>query len=286
MTQTLGGLPVITVVKGRRAQLANLITGLEQSSHPPARLLIVFMDEAADSLYSDAFPIDAVSVMGTGELPLARARNCVRQIPAPAWVFLDVDCIPSVHLLRDYATALSARPEALHLGEVRYLPKGAADYGWTEATFSACAARHPLSDLRPAPGASMAHELFWSLNFACSSDVFDCIGGFDEAYEGYGAEDTDFAFRARARNVPLLCASALAYHQYHSTYRPPLNHFASIIANAQTFHTRWQTWPMEGWLREFADRGLVHWQADRLEVIRQPTETEVRDCFDQALKGF
>jgi GT2 family glycosyltransferase len=286
MTQALGGLQVITVVKGRRAQLVNLITGLERSSHLPARLLIVFMDETADSLYSDAFPIETISVTGTGELPLARARNCVRQAPASAWVFLDVDCIPSAHLLRDYAAALAARPEALHLGEVRYLPKGAADSGWTEATFSACAAHHPLSDLRPAHGAPMAHELFWSLNFACSSEVFDRIGGFDEAYEGYGAEDTDFAFRARARNVPLLCASALAYHQYHSTYRPPLNHFASIVANAQTFHARWQTWPMEGWLREFADRGLVHWQADRLEVIRQPTEMEVQDCFDQALKGF
>ena len=37
------------------------------------------------------------------------------------------------------------------------------------------------------------YRLFWSLSFAVTGDVVR-VGGFDEAYEGYGGEDTDFAF--------------------------------------------------------------------------------------------
>ncbi|WP_409241961.1 glycosyltransferase family 2 protein, partial [Caballeronia sp. INML3] len=39
--------------------------------------------------------------------------------------------------------------------------------------------------------------MFWSLNFACHLNTFEQIGGFDDAYTGYGGEDTDFAFRAK-----------------------------------------------------------------------------------------
>ncbi len=279
---------VVTLVHGREEHLRNLIRGLEGSTLMPDALWVVFMNQPAQPLSSTAFPIHTLEVGQQGKaLPLAMARNSLRPLQDDApWVFLDVDCIASSGLLEHYRQALRAYPEALHMGEVRYLPPGGADIPWNEADLLERAARHPLSQYRPAPGEPMAHHLFWSLNFACRGAVFERIGGFDEAYVGYGGEDTDFAFRARKRGVALRAANALAFHQYHDAYDPPLNHFAAIVANARRFYARWQLWPMEGWLTAFAQRGLIAWHDDRLDVLRPPLPEETQACLNQAHQGF
>lgn len=278
---------VITLVHGRERQLDNVIRGLEQGSLMPEAFWVVFMNQPARELRSDRFPIHCLVVDDASHgLPLARARNAVRQCEGEQWVFLDVDCIPSQSLLSDYTAALRERPEALHLGEVRYLPSSTRMEHWTQATLMRDGVAHPLSQYRGKPGSLLAHHLFWSLNFACTREVFERIGGFDEGYLGYGAEDTDFAFSARHHGVELRTAAALAFHQYHPTWRPPLNHFSAIVANAQRFHQRWAQWPMEGWLGEFAELGLVSWTSDSLEILRHPIDAEVDACLDQAGSGF
>lgn len=278
---------VITLVHGRERQLDNVIRGLEQGNLMPEAFWVVFMNQPARELRSDCFPIHCLVVDDASHgLPLARARNAVRQCEGEQWVFLDVDCIPSQSLLSDYTAALRERPEALHLGEVRYLPSSARMEDWTQATLLRDGVAHPLSQYRGKPGSLLAHHLFWSLNFACTREVFERIGGFDEGYLGYGAEDTDFAFSARRHGVELRTAAALAFHQYHPTWRPPLNHFSAIVANAQRFHQRWAQWPMEGWLGEFAELGLVSWTSESLEILRHPTDAEVDACLDQAGSGF
>lgn len=278
---------VITLVHGRERQLNNVIRGLEQGSLMPEAFWVVFMNQPARELRSDRFPIHCLVVDDASHgLPLARARNAVRQCEGEQWVFLDVDCIASQSLLSDYASALRERPEALHLGEVRYLPSSARMEDWTQATLMRDGVAHPLSQYRGKPGSLLAHHLFWSLNFACTREVFERIGGFDEGYLGYGGEDTDFAFSARLHGVELRTAAALAFHQYHPTWRPPLNHFSAIVANAQRFQQRWGQWPMEGWLGEFAELGLVCWTSDSLQILRHPTDAEIDACLDQAGSGF
>lgn len=278
---------VITLVHGRERQLDNVIRGLEQGSLMPEAFWVVFMNQPARELRSDRFPIHCLVVDDASHgLPLARARNAVRQCKGEQWVFLDVDCIPSQSLLSDYTAALHGRPEALHMGEVRYLPSSAGMDDWTQATLMRDGVAHPLSQYRGKPGSLLAHHLFWSLNFACTREVFERIGGFDEGYLGYGAEDTDFAFNARHHGVELRVAAALAFHQYHPTWRPPLNHFSAIVANAQRFYQRWAQWPMEGWLGEFVELGLVRWTSESLEILRHPTDAEVDACLDRAGSGF
>jgi hypothetical protein len=278
---------VITIVHGRRAHLDNLIQGLEHSTLLPQGLWVVHMNEPAAGLRSERFAIHEITVDSPSGLPLARARNSMLGLQASGpWVFIDVDCIPGEEMLADYQAALGQYPRDLHLGAVRYLPEGANAPGWTQASLQAQSVAHPLSVYRGEPGETLDHSLFWSLSFACTGELFEHIGGFDEGYTGYGAEDTDFAFRARNRKVPLRVAKALAFHQYHPTYSPPLNHFQDIINNAMRFHQRWKVWPMEGWLRSFAERGLIHWQGDTLRVVRTPEQAEVEACFNNARQGF
>jgi hypothetical protein len=278
---------VITLVHGRRTHLANLIQGLESSSVIPNGLWIVHMNEAPGECYSPVFPIHALQVDDPGGLPLARARNCVRAIdPTAPWVFLDVDCIPAHDLLAHYRDGLHVRPDALHMGQVRYLPEGANRSGWTEEALQAQGVEHPLARFRTGAGNPLQHHLFWSLNFACTASTFARIGGFDEGYRGYGGEDTDFAFRARHEDVPLLDNPAMAFHQYHPTYDPPLNHFADIVINARRFHGRWGAWPMEGWLRAFQERDLVHWSDERLDIIQPPSAESVAQALNTKRLGF
>lgn len=278
---------VITLVHGRSTHLANLIQGLESSSLVPQGLWIVHMNEAPGAVSSRLFPITTLQMDGPAGLPLARARNSVTAIdPDAQWVFLDVDCIPAHDLLAHYRDGLKAQPDALHMGQVRYLPQGANRPGWNEATLYAQGVEHPLAKFRTGPGNALPHHLFWSLNFACTGATFARIGGFDEDYQGYGGEDTDFAFRARHKDVALIDNSATAFHQYHPTYDPPLNHFADIVANAQRFHSRWGVWPMEGWLRQFCEEGLLHWNDEHLEIIQAPSAERVAQALNTKRLGF
>ena len=105
----------------------------------------------------------------------------------------------------------------------------------------------------------------------------DRIGGFDESFSGYGAEDTDLAFRADAAGVPILfLGGPRAYHQHHGSYDPPLQHFRDIVANAARFHARHGFWPMDGWLADFARLGLIEPPGEGpLRVLRHPAAAEI-----------
>jgi GT2 family glycosyltransferase len=275
---------VVTIVRGRAGHLHNLVLGLLRGSQPPAELVVVVMggDDPTLGLPTTPFPLRTVSCEPTGdELPLARARNLgVATTTSPAVVLLDVDCIPGRELVARYTTALTERA-ALLMGSVRYLDPGAADADWTEHGLHRRSQPHPS---RPVPAAEGAvptdrYELFWSLSFGVRRTTFvDTIGGFDEQLDGYGGEDTDLAFAARAAGVPLAwLPAAVAYHQHHDTFSPPLNHLRSIVANARRFRAKWGIWPMEGWLTAFEQLGLVRWDSagDDVEVVRDPTPEEV-----------
>ncbi|NEU12917.1 glycosyltransferase family 2 protein [Methylobacterium sp. BTF04] len=267
---------VITLNKGRDAHLARLLEGLGRGPHP-AECIVVEMGRAPAPLPACGFPIRRI-VLDSDGLPLARARNAGRRAAATArLVFLDVDCIPSADLVDSLSRDL-AEADGLVCCEIRYLPAGAVADGWTEGALRAAGHPHPV---RHFPEAGLARTdnpgLFWSLAFGVRAATFDRIGGFDEAFDGYGAEDTDLAFRADALGVPvLLSAGGQAFHQHHLACDPPLQHFSDIVRNGRRFHARHGIWPMDGWLDAFARLGLIGegWR-DGLVVIRPPRAEEI-----------
>lgn len=206
-------------------------------------------------------------------LPLAAARN--RAIAELAdlelIVMLDVDCIPDPDLFARYADAGAARPDGLFIGPVAYLAplpphrRELSDEERRVARARPTKRRFPTAGIAP----EARYELFWSLSFALTPATARRIGGFDEAYRGYGAEDTDYALRAQAAGVRLwTVAAAWAYHQDHGSRGPPTEHLESIVANARRFRARWGFWPMGGWLEQFAQGGLIEWDraGERLAV--------------------
>lgn len=211
--------------------------------------------------------LDAETVVrvppGAAGLRLAAARNAgaraARALGAELLVFLDADCVPGPELIGAYASAAARHPDAVLCGPVTYLPAGAA---LDPEALRTATAPHPARPAPP-PGALQPatpgqYPLFWSLSFAVAPAVWDAAGGFDERYEGYGGEDTDFAFSLRERGIPLVwVGGADAYHQHHETSSPPWQHLDDILRNGALFARRWGEWPMTGWLHAFADAGAV-----------------------------
>lgn len=281
------GTAVVTLVHGRAEHLRGLVAGLAAGTHVPQEFVVVAMaDPDAHRVLEDAcagtglrprvVEIDAEPL----GLPLARARNLGAATAAglgcDTLVFLDVDCIPGPDLVATYTEAVRSRADEVSpvvwSGPVSYLPP-AEPAPANEARDATRAGRYDLTRIAtsadphparpaPAPGEVLRAEdlrLFWSLSFALTPAHYAALGGFCEDYVGYGGEDTDVAMRlAELGGTLWWLGGADAYHQHHPTQRPPVQHLDDIVRNANLFARRWGRHPMEGWLEEFAARGLAH----------------------------
>lgn len=262
------GLSVLTLARGRTAHLMNLVEGLRRSQTPPAELVVIDMNDQPLSLGPCPFPTRLVRLPGD-RLPLAAARNLAARVSAgDKLLFLDADCIPSRGLVGALVSALDEIdalicPETLYLG-----PKDARGH-WRETDLDAAGKPHAV---RPFPRSGRRVEpnpgLFWSLAFGVRRSTFEALGGFDEAFVGYGGEDTDLGFAAERAGVPIvLTGEARAFHQHHPSSDPPVEHLADIVRNAETFRSKWGRWPMEGWLAAFEREGLIRVGAEAIERL-------------------
>ncbi|MFI1808854.1 galactosyltransferase-related protein [Streptomyces sp. NPDC020422] len=256
---------VITLVAGRHRHLALQQSALARADRRPDSYVVATMDDPAAGAIaaggSPAATVVPVAVPLPGRLPLAAARNAGARralaLGADVLVFLDVDCVPGRESVGRYAEA--AADGLLLCGTVAYLPPPPAG-GYRLARLPELAAPHPGRPA-PRPGRLLRGgdpDLFWSLSFALTAATWRRIGGFCEEYTGYGGEDTDFARLAHRAGVDLCwLGGAPAYHQHHPVEDPPVGHLDDILRNGALFRRRWGWWPMEGWLRAFARRGLV-----------------------------
>jgi GT2 family glycosyltransferase len=270
------GISVLTLVKNRADHLAHLVEGVCRSDRRPDELVVVDMSDEPVEIDTGTIPIRIVRHETAG-LPLAAARNlAARSSCSPILLFLDVDCIPLAPMIGKVADLLD-REDSLVCADVRYLGPGAVRAGWDDATLLAAGRQHPVRDF-PASGVRTEANpgLFWSLAFGMRQASFEALGGFDERFEGYGAEDTDFGFRAAAHGFALrFLGGAIACHQHHASHDPPLQHFNDIVENARRFRSIWHRWPMEGWLADFRDMGLIDWHQSRIDIIRPPSAGEI-----------
>ncbi|MCC9204852.1 glycosyltransferase family 2 protein [Arthrobacter sp. zg-Y769] len=279
---------VLIISSGRDAHLANAVRGICRSTRPPAEIVVCYMGQPSAVPPPGTLPLRVVHVAGRpGEpLPLGAARNAAAAAARfDTLVFLDVDCIPGAEMFGQLLADLD-RTGGLVMAAPRYLTADADVRAWASDGGEGVLVRdsvphHARAALAPAPGepaaASEDYALFWSLGFAVRRETFERIGGFDESFAGYGGEDTDFAFTARLRGVPLAFSAATMFHQHHGVHRPPLQHLDSIVVNAEAFRRKWGSWPMTGWLEAFARDGYVSWDRDaaQLKLLRRPGSAEL-----------
>ena len=257
-------IAVITVCSRNRARhLGRQHEALRRWAPDVRRIVVMIGDETWD--VPGAGVIDRT---GDGPVRLGSARNAgaaaALRAGAGLLVFLDADCVPAPDLIDRYAAAVAADPGAVLCGPVTYLAEGTGDLD--VGKLPPLVNPHPA---RPAPppgtlerAGADGHDLFWSLSFAVTADLWRRIdglfGGFHHGYAGYGAEDTDFGVQLAAHDVPMTwVGGAHALHQWHPVSSPPVEHLDDILRNGRLFRDRHGRWPMLGWLRAFAEMGLV-----------------------------
>ena len=277
---------VLTLVRNRQRHLDALIAGLAQQACGSFELVIASMQPTPPRIPGSLpFPVTVVPVPGD-RLPLAAARNAAARLARAArLIFLDVDCIPSSTLVQSYMRELDESGRCL-LGEVRYLPGTLPDQWVHDAPFNDLlehAVQHPARPVVPATGWMPEPDprALWGLSFALTRQQYERVGGMDEAYVGYGGEETDFAEKLAAGGIHLgWCGNTMALHQHHTVHTPPLDKFDDILSNAQRFHRKWGSWCMEYWLAYFRDHGYIDWSPDApsLRVIRHPDNREIEAC--------
>jgi GT2 family glycosyltransferase len=266
-------IAVITIVSARHAHLAGQVRGLRQQTRSPDTYVVVAMDDpGAHRVVRELAPAHwdvrtPATHLREGRMPLSAARNLGAEAAIGAGaehlVFLDVDCVPTPGLVERYGQFLEdARHGGAPLvacGDVAYEPAPPSSSA-TGPDTDRRPRHHPARPALPPDEARLVEDvsLFWSLSFGVTARDFRRLGGFDEDYLGYGAEDTDFGQRlARCEGLLVFVGGAGAVHQYHPTSSPPVQHVTDIVRNANLFADKWGWWPMQTWLEEFRQRGLT-----------------------------
>jgi len=277
-------LSVITLVHDRNLLLHDFLCGwAQQQGECDVEILVVRAGGHEDPSETCAhFPELRVRVLELNTddaetISYSAARNHgASHARGQHLTFADADTIPCPDFAALMHQALDRHDAAL-TAEIRYLPPGVRYHGDFDA-ISAQALPHPARPDAPMVDIelSLPHELLWGLSISLRRSTFTQVGGFDERYGGYAGEDTDLAVALRALGRPAgVVGGTTVLHQHHDSWEPPLHQFAATVANAQVFRSKWGEWPMQGWLEQFEDLGLIDRTPQSLRILREPTPDEI-----------
>ncbi len=252
----------------REANLRNTLEGLRRQTVLPIEVIVVDMGKGIKSLGAFPFELQVIDFDIEGAfMPLAAARNHgAYQSSTEQLVFLDVDCIPAENF-GEKMTEISLRKNGLVMGTPLYM-LGAVSDSNTPQNLKERSIYHPARPKVNGVKKENCYELFWSLCFSIPKHRFMEMGGFDVKYEGYGAEDTDFALNMKVAGIPFYLSDAEVYHQQHPIYIPPLNHLEPIVNNCNRFYQKWGYWPMADCLHDFKALGYIDWNTESNKMIR------------------
>jgi GT2 family glycosyltransferase len=163
-------------------------------------------------------------------------NEAARHAQGRTYIFLDGDCIPHKHYIRDHLRMqekghyLAGRrvelgqtfSEALTPIQVRNgffdhpRPKLIASALAGDTEFLNRSVRIPFSGLRAILGMGRITDLK-GCNYSIPREALEAINGFDEEYEGYGREDTDVELRLQnlGLRIKSLKGMALQFHVWH-----------------------------------------------------------------------
>lgn len=279
-------LSVVTLVRNRNQMLDTFLRGWSLQDLDELEVVVVRAGGDEDptdvSQRHPGLGVRHIALPGSLDaesIAYSHARNAgARAAVGDNLVFCDADTIPTSGFARHLHEAL-VRHDALLSGDVHYLPPD-VDVSRPITELQTAARRHPARPQPPGRSGevelALRHELVWGLCMGMRASTFHDIGGFDESFLGYAGEDTDLATAIRRSGRPAgLVGGAIVLHQHHDSFEPPLHQMRATIANAQRYRAKWGVWAMEGWLAQFESLGLITWDDDSIEILRDPTHDEV-----------
>jgi glycosyltransferase involved in cell wall biosynthesis len=256
---------VIIPTYNRKELVRQTILSLEDQTLPPEQYEVIIVDDGSDD--------------GTGEmvqsLPTsfllryfwqenrgrAAARNLgIRQAKGDLLFFLDGDMVADTHLLEEHVKTHLARDQIMVMG-VTKLPPQLMRTPFTRIAFES----HPDQVMDENGYLPALHCATGNLSIKYKDAMQ--IGGFDESFEVYGWEDTDFGHRAEKQGLRLLHNRyAISYHcDYAADLRPACERQRR---GACAVHTLFAKYPeLRGKIPMFQDKGHVAWHDDPPHII-------------------
>jgi GT2 family glycosyltransferase len=197
MTDAAPRIAVVTASRGRPEALRAKARSLAGQTLPPdAYEWCVWLNETPEASertrasLAELAPPFAVRLDGGVDLPVARARNrAAAMTRAPVLLLSDDDVTHPPGALAAHAAFHERLPATVGIGALR-LPE----------PLRAGRRREPFE--RPAAAFGRAH---WSnatgANTSLPRAAFEAVGGYDDAWRGYGGEDPELALRLRAAGL-------------------------------------------------------------------------------------
>ncbi len=227
-------LPVSVVVTYYEAPEALELTlaALEGQSYPRELFEVVIVDDGSNPpLAAPAGGPPQTRVVHQEDLGfgLARARNTgARAAAHDIIVFLDCDMMPEAGWLAEHARWHHAAGDVLTLGFRSHVDTEGIDPstvrgrpGSLEELLAGRASQRPewieFHMARTSDLTSADDDIFRIVtggNLGVSRDFFETVGGYDESFTQWGAEDTEFGYRAYTRGGLLVpVREAMCWHQ-------------------------------------------------------------------------
>ncbi|WP_175405153.1 glycosyltransferase family 2 protein [Salinimonas lutimaris] len=266
---------IVTIVKERSRQLASLVQSLEKTRLRPQELIVVWMTSPCDEslISSEAFSVQH-RFLANESVPVPRARNKgMAACSTEQIIYLDVDCLCPPDLFESVLTEL--HDGQVVSTQVRFLPSPAQTQDYATARQHAVSAPDAVELLHNQP---VAWSYFHTLLFAITKADFIRTGGFDESYHGVGVGDIDFAARCDELGFALVMLKNDVLHQFYPGVEPPVQQLFDIVNNATRYKQKWGEYPLQGWLQQFAQSGLINddYETEGLRVKRLPTDEEIQ----------
>jgi glycosyltransferase involved in cell wall biosynthesis len=183
-----------------------------------------------------AFPVHHLWQENQGFRKCRILNRALAQARGEICIFLDGDCIPHRHFIRDHLQTFQpgyySAGRRVELGEKlssqitsKDILSGLFDYPhlsfiWSviqgDSEYLNRAFRIPWKGLRKALGMNRVADLK-GCNYSVARKDLEAINGFDENYEGYGREDTDVEVRLQNLGLKIqsLKGMALQFHVWH-----------------------------------------------------------------------
>lgn len=174
----------------------------------------------------------------------AAARNAgAAAAAAPTLLFLDADVRPTPGLIDAHLRHYREAARVAVLGRTLQAPETLT------TTFMRAINLLPDLTVRRREDLSPMHVI--TRNFSVSAGAFAEVGGFDEAFAGYGWEDMELGLRLRRAGVSLRYEpEALAYHHHLQTLEQILPKMREAGAGAVYF---WRKHGRPAWLGLFLE---------------------------------